>query len=64
VLDDPLFQTIKIYRKNKFSFDYIMVAEKSIAQLTPQNHNQSPSTVLQEKLSLIRRFQTGFTTQL
>jgi len=39
VLDDPLFHTIKIYRKNKFSFDYIMVAEKPISEFTLHSNN-------------------------
>ena len=57
MVDDPQLGCCKVYRKKKFAFDYMMVAE------TPLVPGESAIGV-QEKLALIRRHQNDSTVQL
>lgn len=62
LVEDPYFKSVKVYRKNRYNFTHIMVAEQPIV---PLNGSVSHAkTLLADNLTLIRRFQSRHTVQL
>lgn len=63
VVEDPYFKAVKVYRKNRYNFTHIMVAEQPVAPLPGTMHHSAKALIV-DKLALIRRFQSRHTVQL
>lgn len=62
VVEDAYFKSVKVYRKNRYNFTHIMIAEQPIFPLNGSVPHAK--TLLADKLALIRRFQSRHTVQL
>jgi hypothetical protein len=54
-VEDPLYQAVKIYRRRKVTFDYVMVFEKDASEFEPAGIGSMAR--LEERLNLIRHYE-------
>ena len=63
VMDDSYFKQVKIYRKIKFAFNYIMIVESGMLSLRAVEEGEIKHYI-KERLGLIRKYQNEWTSKL